>query len=445
MEDLTETMGGAMDDSDIIDIGVRAPADMTKMSWTVGPDGIVMGTPSEEPIQWGQAAVKGLERQLGTLRCSSVAPPACGDAWRSEFHIETIRLKQALEALGNEVERRRRDLGLEDLYVKRTLGTGDMGNPMFAAYMQTLQDKYMANFHAFEAEKAHYRRQEKKVLLHSTTAFGDLPFLAQRYQLKALIGHGGNSEVWEALDTQTQALRAIKICAKVHQAEQEYYNHQMFLNSPHTVRVHGPLLCTDHRGHSFSLMVMDRMECDLYQYMENLGKPCDIAFARHLLFQLLLSLDYLHQKNMAHCDLKPANVLLETVATGQLRLTDFHLSRPKSSIILVGQNASPAFAPPEWYLLSPGEAVAQGATYEKFDIWAVGLIFYMLVCHAHPLGTQSSKSDMTLRMKAYREDPTLPMPPHLPPDAQHLLRQCLHLDWHVRPTVKELLAVVCYR
>ncbi|KDO35283.1 serine/threonine protein kinase [Saprolegnia parasitica CBS 223.65] len=433
----------AMDTSgDILAVGVY---DGKEVHWSDAGNGMLVGTPVEQRIRW-EDGVTSIQQQMRGLSCKgavSLSPPAASVEWRRTFEAATLTMKHALAELGSDIERRQRDVQLEDLYVKRTLSTGDLSNVMFAAYIQSLQDKYAANVSALEVAKAHFRRHEKRVHLHATTAFASLPFLHDRYQLKALIGQGGNSEVWEAYDVHTSTFRAIKICTKLHQAEIEFRHHELFLPSEHTVRVHGPLLMTSHRGAPYSLMVMDRMECDLHQFMENLGGPCEMGLARHLLFQLLLGLDYVHQKGMAHCDLKPANVLLATVAGAQLRLTDFHLSQRKHAIILVGQNASPAFAPPEWYLLSPHEAASLGATYEKFDVWAIGLVFYMLLCHAHPLGTQASKPEMTERMKAYRATPTLHFPAHVPADAQHLIRQCMHLDWHKRPTVQELLAAVC--
>ncbi|OQS07204.1 kinase [Thraustotheca clavata] len=425
-------------DSEIVDIGVLSDG-QGQVRWDkagIKPVGEVKRKPLDDIY------VTGIEIGLEKLTCKS---PAYVESWRHEFGAEIDRLQKKLMELRSEVDRRRRDMQFEDWYIQRTLTTGDMKDPMFAAYIQTLQEKYAGNVSAFEAIKAKLRKEEKKVELFSVTAFNELPLLAFRYQLKTIIGHGGNSVVWEAYDTETQQFVAIKISNKIHHAEQEYHNHEMFLGSEHTVRLHGPLIYIKHQCNPYSLMIMDRMECDLNQFMENRKGPCELALARHILFELLLGLHYLHEKNMAHCDLKPANILLTTVASAQARLTDFHLSRPKSSTIIVGQNASPAFAPPEWYLLSTTEAHTQSATYEKFDIWAVGLIFYILLCNQHPLGTQSSKVDMTDRMMEYRNHPQIYFPSYIPRDVQELLKQCMHIDWHCRPTTKQLLAIVCYK
>ncbi len=142
--------------------------------------------------------------------------------------------------------------------------------------------------------------------------------------------------------------------------------------------------------------------------------------ARHFLFQLLQALNFLHKKGIAHCDLKPGNLLIANAASAQLRLTDFHLSRSKADPILPGANASPSFAPPEWYLLTSADQ-AQDTSYEKFDIWAVGIIFYMTLCNVHPLGDPANKTEMKQIMEHLRANGgVIEMPPSLPEDAKVL-------------------------
>jgi serine/threonine protein kinase len=127
---------------------------------------------------------------------------------------------------------------------------------------------------------------------------------------------------------------------------------------------------------------------------------------------------------MAHCDLKPGNLLIANAAAAHLRLSDFQLSKPKSDPIVVGTHASPSFAPPEWYLLqSSDEARVVGTSYEKFDIWAVGVIFYMTLCNAHPLPFAPSKVEMKhimedLFQKESNDQVWIHLPSSLPEEAK---------------------------
>jgi serine/threonine protein kinase len=71
-------------------------------------------------------------------------------------------------------------------------------------------------------------------------------------------------------------------------------------------------------------MVMEFMKGgDLSSLLEQVGS-FDEDTAKYYLAQIVLALEYLHQKGIIHRDLKPDNILID--ADGRIKLTDFGLS-----------------------------------------------------------------------------------------------------------------------
>lgn len=107
----------------------------------------------------------------------------------------------------------------------------------------------------------------------------------------------------------------------------------------------------------------------------------DIDIARGYLRQIVAGLSYLHNKHLAHLDIKPDNILLD--AKMRCYLSDFGTSKflvqPHESdrgtghaALLSGFRGTPAFAAPE---------VVAAVNYDPFsaDIWSLGVTFYAMV------------------------------------------------------------------
>ncbi|CAJ0956589.1 unnamed protein product, partial [Mesorhabditis belari] len=105
----------------------------------------------------------------------------------------------------------------------------------------------------------------------------------------------------------------------------------------------------------------------------------DERVTRFLSLQILSALRYLHAKGIAHCDLKPENVLLSELSSNfpQTKLCDFGYAR------FIGESqfrktivGTPAYLPPE---------VLQKRGYNKsLDMWSVGVIIYVTLSGTFP-------------------------------------------------------------
>ncbi|XP_038639985.1 serine/threonine-protein kinase ULK3 [Scyliorhinus canicula] len=140
---------------------------------------------------------------------------------------------------------------------------------------------------------------------------------------------------------------------------------------------------------------------------------------RRFLQQLASALQYLHQRNISHLDLKPQNVLLSSFSTPHLKLADFgfaqHMSPWDEKHVLRG---SPLYMAPEMVCRQQYDARA--------DLWSVGVILYEALFGRPPF---ASKSFMELEEKI-RSNRAIELPPgaRVSGDCRDLLVRLLERD-----------------
>ena len=105
---------------------------------------------------------------------------------------------------------------------------------------------------------------------------------------------------------------------------------------------------------------------------------CNEEDARDLVCKLLEAVAFLHDNNIAHCDLKHTNLLLKTKEDDSfIKLADFGFAaRVYAPNSLSDQCGTPYFVAPEIILRKPFG--------EKSDMWSVGAIVYCLLAGRVP-------------------------------------------------------------
>ncbi|XP_023032648.1 death-associated protein kinase related [Drosophila willistoni] len=104
------------------------------------------------------------------------------------------------------------------------------------------------------------------------------------------------------------------------------------------------------------------------------------AQARHCMREVLKALKFLHDRSIAHLDLKPQNILLtgDRIEDG-LKLCDFGISRVVCEGINVREMAgTPDYVAPEVLQYEPLSLLT--------DIWSVGVLTYVLLSGFSPFG-----------------------------------------------------------
>ena len=169
-----------------------------------------------------------------------------------------------------------------------------------------------------------------------------------------------------------------------------------------------------------STMMEMLVECHFY---ENVSFHMSEKSASMLMKQLLCALAYLDEKNIAHLDIKPDNLLVGQ--DGKLRLCDFGLA----SIV-------PCERAVHTYVYCPPEIITEKMAYSATDVWAAGVTFFLLLAGYFPFadrqwGKLQKKIVKGLPSRVLREAP-------LSSSAKDMVASMLTVDWKRRPSAKSL-------
>ncbi|KAG1957379.1 serine/threonine-protein kinase SIK2a isoform X1 [Pimephales promelas] len=153
---------------------------------------------------------------------------------------------------------------------------------------------------------------------------------------------------------------------------------------------------------------------EIFDYLASRGRLSEID-ARRKFWQILSAVEYCHERNIVHRDLKAENLLLD--AHMNMKIADFgfgNFFRPGEP--LTTWCGSPPYAAPE---------VFEGQQYEgpQLDIWSMGVVLYVLVCGALPFDGPSLP---VLRQRVL--EGRFRIPYFMSEDCEHLIRKMLVLD-----------------
>jgi nucleotide-binding universal stress UspA family protein len=127
----------------------------------------------------------------------------------------------------------------------------------------------------------------------------------------------------------------------------------------------------------------------------------------------------LHQQNVCHMDLKPANVLMQ--ADGRAVLLDFGLSCHAHMPDLLAEELRKAVGSPAW--MAPEQVVGVRGD-ARSDVFAVGVILYEMVTGKLPFGSPQTAGG--LRQRLWMDPrPVRQLRPDAPAWLQEIIMRCL--------------------
>lgn len=146
---------------------------------------------------------------------------------------------------------------------------------------------------------------------------------------------------------------------------------------------------------------------------------CDTATIARLGAATAHAAHSLHQQNVCHLDLKPANVLIKTDGTAVL--LDFGLSCHAHYPDLLAEEMRQAVGSPAW--IAPEQVVGVRGD-PRSDIFAIGVMLYELATDELPFGAPTTSGGMRQRLWM------TPAPPRkhradIPPWLQEVILRCL--------------------
>jgi len=171
------------------------------------------------------------------------------------------------------------------------------------------------------------------------------------------------------------------------------------------------------------------------EYMDSFDLVDILIFRKKLvgeeLARVMLSvasaMDYLHQRNICHRDIKPDNILVDE--DGRVKLIDFEFAsrfvpfKPTLKKVV----GSAVYSSPE---LLRGEAYCGAGV----DIWAFGVTLYACAFGRLPWAGKNNQQILANILKN-----PLPLPKDCPPHLASLLKGCLHMDPNKRLSSSQIL------
>lgn len=427
--------------------------------------------------------------RLGKITTMRTGPTSVQDMWEEGYALKDIT-RRSLEHLERkeELERRKKKLQTLKRQAKKTQSGDDEDDvelelwaeaDAVRSHMEQLKKDEAAwaeERRLLDSEKAVHQRELKRCGSEERSRFAkDLPLLHSRYQLLSLLGRGGFSEVWRALDL--AELREVAV--KVHQLNPQWTEDRKSSYIKHVTREY-----TIHRDlqHPRVVQFFDVFEIDINSFatvlehcrgidLDERLKRCRTIpekDARVVLLQILSGLKYLSapgsseedptdgeqrgggRKAIIHFDLKPANILFDEI--GDVKITDFGLSKiideshDGTSMELTSQGAGTYwYLPPECFQRGDLETgIGAPRISGKVDIWSLGVIFYQMLYGRRPYGEGKSQervlSEGLILNATQVEFPTSSdtKGSKVSDEAKDFIRACLTPDPRYRPDVNAL-------
>jgi serine/threonine-protein kinase len=253
-------------------------------------------------------------------------------------------------------------------------------------------------------------------------ARGDPRVVAERYELRGLIGSGGASRVYAANDRVTGATVAVKLIAGA-PAKVEGRVHRE-ISALRLLRLPGVVSLRDDGvddGERF--LVMDLVPGAPFPGAKSPASWDEIA---PLVLSLLEILARVHSAGVVHRDLKPANVLVD--AERRVTVLDFGISwGPALGAAVTTSGAivgTPEYLAPEQFMGAPGDA--------RTDLYALGVMLYAALTGRRP-HEASEFSELVRLKRSEMPAPLRILSPSVPREVAVAVDRLLAMDPLDRP------------
>ena len=216
--------------------------------------------------------------------------------------------------------------------------------------------------------------------------------ILQHYTFGEELGKGGSSIVYNGKCRRTGKAVAIKKLAKTAPNE-DIFRREIKLLERLSLHTHITSLVGHYEDDHHYYLVMELVPGgDVFQKVGATGALSE-GDASSLLSQLASALAFLHAQDFCHSDLKPENVML--AADGQARLIDFGLAC-KVSTVRAKWGGTSTYLPPELIeIFGKGEDTVSLPR----DLWATGLVAFVMLAGYHPFDPDGSADDSTVQQR----------------------------------------------
>ncbi|KAG0037201.1 ATP binding [Podila clonocystis] len=161
--------------------------------------------------------------------------------------------------------------------------------------------------------------------------------------------------------------------------------------------------------------------------------PFSEILVRSFVKQILEGLDYLHECDIIHRDIKGANILVDN--KGCIKISDFGISKKvEDHLKSINVKSSRPSLQGSTFWMAP-EVVKQIETTDKADIWSLGCLVVEMFTGTHPF-PQFSQMQALFQIGS---NCTPDIPEDISDDAKDFLKMTFEVDYHIRPSARILL------
>jgi eukaryotic-like serine/threonine-protein kinase len=237
--------------------------------------------------------------------------------------------------------------------------------------------------------------------------------VAERYQLRRVIGSGGMGQVWEAYDQQLESSCAIKFILE-HMAQDASVRSRFAreakavaaLRSPHAVQILGI------GEHGDALYIaMELLEGETLRARLNRSGRLDEPTTLTILQQVGHALEKARIAGIVHRDLKPENIWLWAGQDVFAKILDFGVAKslvPGNSL----QTATGALLGTPYYM-SPEQARGNHDVDHRSDLWSLSIIALECLGGRRPYQSDGL-GDLLVKILTTPAPPLTELAPHLP-------------------------------
>ncbi|XP_063466811.1 serine/threonine-protein kinase Nek11 isoform X5 [Symphalangus syndactylus] len=280
--------------------------------------------------------------------------------------------------------------------------------------------------------------QEAAKCVSGSTAISTYPktLIARRYVLQQKLGSGSFGTVYLVSDKKAKRGEELKVLKEISVGElnpnetvQANLEAQLLskLDHPAIVKFHASFVEKD----NFCIITEyceGRDLDDKIQEYKQAGKIFPENQIIEWFIQLLLGVDYMHERRILHRDLKSKNIFLKN---NLLKIGDFGVSR-----LLMGSCDLATTLTGTPHYMSP-EALKHQGYDTKSDIWSLACILYEMCCMTHAFAGSNFLS-MVLKIV---EGDTPSLPERYPKELNAIMESMLNKNPSLRPSAIEILKI----
>jgi serine/threonine protein kinase/tetratricopeptide (TPR) repeat protein len=207
--------------------------------------------------------------------------------------------------------------------------------------------------------------------------------LKDTYELVAKIGEGGMGNVYSAIQYPLKRQVAVKVLKPSENNPEGEHYFMREVQAINMLRHPNIITIVDYGKEADGMLylVMEHLPGDTLKRIIKKDFPLDPKRLCTILIQLLSALEQAHKSQIVHCDLKPANIMVESVA-GQddfIKVLDFGIAKVKGPAMEVGPYTQAGNIVGTFDYMSPEQIMRKPDLDGRADIWSVGVIMYEML------------------------------------------------------------------